>query len=123
MTSTTGTDRWLVGGGLALLAVAGLGCSAESAHPPIDDVSTSWTCEAGADGLLRATGTVTNHSSKPSFYVVTVDFALDGRSFDSSTATADEVEPGETVRLEASVDDPPAGDHDCFVSDVERFKA
>ena len=123
MTSSKRTNRWRAGCGLALLAGASFGCSAENtANPPIDDVDTAWDCKVGADGVLRAAGTVTNHSSKASFYMVTVDFALGGRSFDSVTTTADHVAPGESIRLEASVSDPPSGEHDCFVSGVERFK-
>ncbi len=124
MTFTQRTTRCLAGSSLALLAAVSLGCSAEnSAHPPIDDIGSSWECGTGTDGVLRAAGTVTNHSSQLSFYLVTVDFALDGHSFDSATTTADGVAPGETVRVEASISDPPAGDHDCFVSDIDRYKA
>ena len=124
MTTTTRTHRWLAGSGLALLALTGLGCDAENtAHPPMDDVDPVWSCHAGVDGVVRAQGSVTNRSSKPSFYLVTVDFAVGGRSFQSVTESIDDVEPGETVEVEASVLDAPEGEPACFVSDVDRFKA
>jgi hypothetical protein len=124
MTSTTHLHRWLAGSGLVLLAAAGLGCSAESStHPPMDDVDPPWTCQADDDGVVRAQGSVTNRSSKTSFYIVTVDFAVAGRSFDSVTETVDDVAPGETVEVEASAFDAPDGKPACAVSDVERFKA
>ena len=124
MTFTQRTTRCLAGSGLALLAAVSLGCSAENtAHPPTDDIGRLVGVRDRNRRRASRPGTVTNHSSKPSFYLVTVDFALDGHSFDSATTTADGVAPGETVRLEASISDPPAGDHDCFVSDIDRYKA
>jgi hypothetical protein len=66
---------------------------------------------------------VTNHSSKSSVYLITVDFTVDGESFDTGLAFADDVDPGESVALQATASDPPAGDADCVVSDVQRFKA
>jgi hypothetical protein len=122
-TRTTRTHRLLAAGGLTLLIMGGLGCTDESAHPPMDDVDPAWTCSTEADGVVRATGSVTNHSSKSSFYIVTIDFAISGRSFGSATSTVDEVAPGETVVLEAAARDAPTGEPTCVVSDVERFKA
>jgi hypothetical protein len=124
MNSTFRTHRWLAGSGLALLVLTGLGCDAENtAHPPMDDVDPAWSCRADAHGVLRARGSVTNQSSKPSLYLVTVDFAIGGRAFDFVTERIDDVDPGETVEVEASVFDAPDGEPDCIVSDVERFEA
>lgn len=124
MNRTTRTHRWLAGSGLALLVLAGLGCDAENTvHPPMDDVDPAWSCQIDADGVLRAQGSVTNRSSKPSLYLVTVDFAVDGRSFDFVTESIDDVDPGETAEVYASAFDAPDGDADCVVSDVERFEA
>jgi hypothetical protein len=123
MTNSNRTNRWLAGSGLALLALCGLGCADESANPPMADVDASFTCDSDADGALRARGSVTNHSSKPSFYVVTIDFTVDGRSFESATGTVDDVAPGETAPIEVAAFEAPEGDLDCFVSDVDRFKA
>jgi hypothetical protein len=124
MTSTTRSHHWLAGCGIVVAAAAlGLGCADESAHPPMADVGQEWTCSAGPDGTLRASGAVTNHSSKPSFYLVTIEFTVDGVPFDTTTATVDDVGPGETARIESTVLHAPAGDPECVVSDVDRFKA
>jgi hypothetical protein len=71
---------------------------------------------------VRASGRITNHSSKASFYIVETEFRLDGRVVDHRSTSIDDVEPGETARFETSsdvVDD----NVTCLVTSVERFKA
>ena len=72
---------------------------------------------------MRSTGSVTNHSSKASFYLVTVTFSSDGVRSDSATASVDGVESGATADLSASADVSPPATVSCEVSEVERFKA
>ena len=108
---------------LAAPVVFGLAaCDTETANPPLRDVDQGWQCQPD-DGLVHATGSVTNHSSKPSFYVVTVSFFADGVEFDHATATADGVAAGATAPVSASTGERPSGDVTCAVTDVERFKA
>jgi hypothetical protein len=123
MTSTKPTT-FVALAALALPLALGLGaCDPdESTNPPTDDVDPGWTC-VEEDGLVRSTGTVTNHSSKASFYLVTVTFSSDGVRLDSATASVDGVESGATAELSASADLSPSGDVSCVVSEVERFKA
>ena len=123
-TQITTTTKRLALAALALPLAFGLGaCDPdESSNPPQDDVDAGWTCVA-EDGLVRSEGSVTNHSSKPSFYLVTVTFSSEGEQFGSATASVDGVESGATAQLAASADVTPAGDLSCVVSEVERFKA
>lgn len=92
-----------------------------SAHPPREDLDSGWTCHVEGD-VVRASGTITNHTSKPSFYVVETEFRFDGHAVDHRSATIDELAPGHTARVETvsshMVDDGVT----CHVS-VDRFKA
>ena len=123
-TKTTKTTKLVALAALALPLAFGLGaCDPdESTNPPMDDVDPGWTC-VEEDGLVRSEGSVTNHSSKASFYLVTVTFYADGARLDSSTASVDGVDSGATATLSASTDVPSHGDVSCVVSEVERFKA
>ena len=123
MTHTTRIHRWLAGSGLALIALGGLGCSGDSTtHAAVDDLDSNWSCTTES-GVAKARGSVTNHSSEPSFYIVTVDFRAEGRRFESTAHSRDGVAPGETADIEVAVADAPAGDVECAVRDIERFKA
>lgn len=112
-------------GAVALLATAfaaSMGaCVDESAHPPANDVDSSWSC-INEDGLARASGTITNHSSKTSFYQLDIEFRVNGETVDERGASVDGVEPGETATVEVVSDDA-HGDVTCHVTNVERFKA
>ena len=112
-------------GAAALLATAfaaSMGaCTDESAHPPRNDIDSSWSCTT-EDGLARASGTITNHSSKTSFYQLDVEFRVDGETVDERGASVDGVDPGETTTVEV-VSDEAHGDVTCHVTNVERFKA
>jgi hypothetical protein len=121
----TRTHRFLTAAGLGLAVVAGASaCSTQNtAHRPIDDVNTGWTCQTGADGFARSVGSVTNHSSKPSFYLLTVEFGVDGRLAKRATGSLEELAPGATARLEVVGDQVPAGELSCRVAEVERLRA
>ena len=119
----TKTTKLIALAGLALPLALGLtACDDESAHPPLDDVDSGWTC-AHEDGVVRASGAVTNHSSKASFYAVTVSFSADGVQYATGSTTVDEVGPGRSARLEVTSDEEADGDLTCAVTEVERFKA
>ncbi len=72
---------------------------------------------------MRSSGTITNQSSKPSFYVIDVEFRLDGRVVDHSSVGIDDVDPGETARVETSSSDVVDDDVTCHVVNVDRFEA
>jgi hypothetical protein len=121
----TRTQRWLTAAGLGLVVAAGASaCSTQNtAHRPIDDVNTGWTCQTGADGITRSAGSVTNHSSKPSFYLLTVEFGVDGRPATRATGSLEELAPGATGRLEVAADQVPSGPLSCRVAEIERLRA
>jgi len=104
------------------VAVLG-GCSTDvTAHPPDADVPEPLSCEIAADGALRATGDVTNHSSKASFYLIEVAFTDEGTVLEQRMVTVDSVEPGSTVGFEAVLPDAPRG-ADCRLDGVDRLAA
>jgi hypothetical protein len=96
-------------------------CTDESAHPPKNDVDSGWTCTTEG-GVARTAGTITNHSSKTSFYQLDIEFRVDGQVVDERGASIDGVEPGETTRVEVVSDDA-HGAVTCHIADVARFKA
>ena len=105
----------------ASLLVAGA-CTDESAHPPLDDIDPGWTC-VHEEGLVRTAGTITNHSSKTSFYMIDIEFRDSGKVVASSGASVDGVGPGETTQIESVAPIADASDVSCHVKSVDRFKA
>jgi hypothetical protein len=106
---------------LGLLVLGGAACDpgdGTSAHPATEDVDGAWKCDSGA-GSARAVGTVTNHSSGTSTYFFTVSFG----GGDEASATAEDVEAGETRLVEAVTHHADGPVEDCDVIDVERFSA
>jgi hypothetical protein len=113
--------RYLAPAVIGLLVVLGAACDpgdGTSEHPASADVDGSWKCVSGPDSA-RAIGTVTNHSSGTSTYFLTVDFG-DG---EEASATAEDVDPGETRLVEAVTHDIDGAADECDVTDVERFSA
>ena len=105
----------------ALLALPLLAaCGAAEAEA---DVSSSIHCTTTPSGAVEASGTVTNHSSKASSYWVDITISVDGTKVDTRTAVIEDVEPGDSVPLEATLRDAPRGAPSCEVTDVLRLKA
>ena len=124
-TSTSRRRHFVIGAAIALIACFALSaCDVEggTSHPPRNDVNPGWTCQVER-GRVRSSGTITNQSSKTSFYVIDVEFRLDGRVVDHSTAGIDDVDPGETAYVETSSSDVVDGDVTCHVASVDRFEA
>ena len=124
-TSISRRRHFVTGATIALIACFALSAcdvEGETRHAPRDDVNAGWTCEVER-GQVRASGTITNQSSKSSFYVIEVEFRLDGRVVDHSTAGIDDVDPGETARVETSSSDVVDDDVTCQVSKIERYEA
>jgi hypothetical protein len=104
----------------AVLALPVVACGVADARA---DVDGSVRCTMTSAGDVQATGTVTNHSSKASSYWVDITISVDGDEVDTRTAVAEDVEPGDSVPLEAILRDAPAGDPTCEITDVLRVKA
>jgi hypothetical protein len=115
----------------AVLAVALVGtfgltsCMGESANPPAHDIDPGWQCVADPAGGVRSTGTVTNHSSKTSFYVIDLEVKRGKEVVASGSVSVDGVESGETVRIDTLLDDGNVQFEGsaCTVTNIERFKA
>jgi hypothetical protein len=124
-TSKARRRHLLIAAAVAISAGAGLtACErdTDTAHPARDDVDAGWTCSVDSD-VVRASGTITNHSTKTSFYIVETEFRLDGHVVDHRSTSVDDVEPGETVRIETASSDVVDDDVTCQVISVDRFKA
>jgi len=122
---TTSPHHIIAGIATALIACFGLSaCEAdtETTHPPREDLDAGWTCAVDS-GVIRAGGTITNHSSKTSFYVIDTEFCLDGHVVDHTSASIDDVEPGETARVETVSSEAVDDDVTCYVTSIDRFKA
>ena len=110
--------------GLAAMtaSVFAIGCDDETTHPPRNDIDAGWTCD-GQSGIARYGGTITNHSSKSSFYMIEIAFRVEGETVAKRSASVDDVGPGETTRVESIASDVYAAKVTCHVTGVERFKA
>jgi hypothetical protein len=112
--------RVLVPAAFGLLVLGATACDVgdgSTTHPASADVDDTWKCIDGPDSA-RALGTVTNHSSGSSTYFLTVSFG----NGDEASATAEDVEAGETRTVEVVTHDSDDVD-DCEVTDVDRFSA
>jgi hypothetical protein len=92
-------------------------------HPPAADVKLR-SCKVDEYGLVRARLAVTNHSSKASDYVISVE-VLDGSGTRVGEAGAfvTALRPGKSARTDAAGD---AGGEDsitCKVTQVERLSS
>ena len=114
--------RVLVGLAAITASVLAFGCDSETTHPPRNDIDTGWTCQIH-DGVARTGGTITNHSSKSSFYMIDIAFRVDGETVATRSASIDDVGPGETTRVESVASDVHDPKVTCHVTNVERFKA
>lgn len=90
-------------------------------NPPQDDVDLT-DCVLDEQGLMTTEGTVTNNSSKPSTYFITVSFETDGGDTQLATgiATIVDLGPGQRTDLRADSFQAPEGDFTCRVTLVQR---
>lgn len=97
--------------------------SSNEENPPEADVTLDG-CEPGEFGTVTVPLTITNHSSKASNYLITVEILdADGTRLGEAFTAADAVRPDQTSKTEAigTVTD---GDVDsCKLLQVERFSA
>lgn len=102
---------------------AGLANSANSAHPPVRDLQLT-SCQASDSGNPpHAGGTLTNHSSKASHYIITVEFDQGTTRVGGGTAVQDALAPGSTTDWSAKSDSEATGPVTCKVVSVNRFAA
>lgn len=97
--------------------------SDNSTNPPQADLNGDTECVLGTLGWVTAQGTLTNHSSKTSSYMVQVSFNDEaGVRFAEAPTFHNDVRAGETVRWDASAPQgAPAGMWTCEVVSIERF--
>ena len=110
--------------GLAAVAAGAfaIGCDDETSHPPRQDIDPGWTCDVQS-GVAHYGGTITNHSSKSSFYMIEIAFRVEGVTVAKRSASVDGVSPGDTTRVESVASDVHDPKLTCHVTGVERFKA
>lgn len=91
-------------------------------HADAQDDASAPACSRNSYDDLHAELTVTNDSSKPSRYLVEVEFlAPDGEQLDSSYGTAAKVGPGESKPIVIDTLTPaPEGPFTCRVANVDR---
>src|SRR5688500_10815243 len=125
MTSSPPTRRRLRAGHVVLLGplVALLGACSDPSEAGLEDVDPGITCATPTDGVVQATGSLTNHSSATSSYVVDIEFFVSGRSVDVRTAVVAEVPPGGTVPVEAVLRDAPPGPVRCELASADRMES
>jgi hypothetical protein len=122
---------------LALAALAGGACAAEDAtsaprgietdsgnteNPPPEDIDAGWECTIDRVGWSTAQGTLTNHSSGMSNYMVEVSFTDSARvHYASGTAFVNNVAAGAQGEWEAnSLTDARPGTT-CTIVSVDRY--
>jgi hypothetical protein len=116
--------RLLLPGALGLVVLAGTSCDLDdvgegSAEHPADEDVNEWRCRSDADGDVHAVGSVTNHSSGTSEYLLTLDYGEEGEA----TTIVQDVDAGETRVVSLTIDDADEPATDCDVVDVERYSA
>ncbi|HEY8526752.1 MAG TPA: DUF4190 domain-containing protein [Acidimicrobiales bacterium] len=98
--------------------------SGNTENPPTEDVELT-ECGAGVVGgggpFVGAAGTITNHSSEPSDYLITVEFVADGVRYDESLSSATAVAPGQSVEWEAPGFEEARPGTECTITQVERY--
>lgn len=94
-------------------------------HPPQADLNGDTECTLDELGSVVAKGTLTNHSSKTSSYMMQLSFNdAAGVRFAEAPVFHSDVRAGETVRWEASgLTRPVDGAWTCDVVSVERFSS
>ena len=97
--------------------------SDNATSPPQADLNSDTECVLDTLGWVTAQGTLTNHSSETSFYMIHVSFNDEaGVRFGEAPAVHNDVRAGETVRWDATApESAPAGPWTCEVVSIERF--
>jgi len=96
--------------------------SGNQENPPQADVGPV-ECTRDQFGDLKATATVTNHSSERSDYIATIAFeSPDGTTqLEASSGFIQDLEPGQSASLEVVTAAGAPAEFTCRVTEVERF--
>jgi hypothetical protein len=108
---------------LLLAPLVALAACTDPSEKGLEDVDPEIACASATDGVVRATGSLTNHSSSTSSYFVDIEFFVGDRSIDTRTAVVEGVAPGDTVPVEVTVRDAPPGPARCELVSADRMKA
>jgi Domain of unknown function (DUF4190) len=106
----------LIGTGIAAAGVA----SQVKVDPDEKDDVDITSCQVREDGIVVATLEITNDSSKPSAYIVAVNFG-DRAGLSGELTSGEVVEPGETIIWEVESTETTSGDAECDLSYVNRI--
>jgi len=92
------------------------------AHAPEDDVDIA-SCTTDSLGSPEAKIKITNHSSKPSNYIVEVAFeSPDGSTqIDTSMVSVNNLQPGQSATEDAVTFGDAPSDFVCKITDVTRY--
>jgi len=96
-------------------------------HPPQRDIRLG-ACEFDPDGGVQASGTLTNWTSEPSDYRISLSFlegngGTQGTEFGATVVTVEGVESHATTNWAASVPTRPQGTYTCRVVRIDRWNS
>jgi len=93
-----------------------------SKNPPQKDISAeNMTCTTDSSGSMKASGTVTNHSSKNSVYVITISFRRNGTEVGAGSDFLPSVGAGETANWTANSAVEADGTFTCRIVEIDRL--
>jgi hypothetical protein len=95
--------------------------SENDTNPPPADLVGRSRCDTTDSGLARATGSVVNHSSKPSEYDIGVEFSTPDGRFATGHAHVSELGHGRTMEWVVVIDASPPAHFTCEVVEVQRY--
>lgn len=117
---------------IPLIAIAAAGCQAgtqgsstgSDTFQHAEDVSIA-SCTPDTSGDLDAKVTVTNNSSKPSNYIITIKFvSADGKTqLDTSPVVVNNLDAGQTSNEDAFSATPATPGYQCQIADATRTAA
>ena len=97
-----------------------LGFNAE--HPPQKDISADdMSCTTDSSGDMKASGTLTNHSSKTSLYSITISFRQNGNEIATGADFLPSVDAGETADWTALSSVEANGTFTCRIVEIDRL--
>jgi hypothetical protein len=95
--------------------------STNKENPPGDDVEIV-SCEVDEFGLVSAVAEITNHSSKESDYLITMNVERGGTVVGEAFGSQDNVDAGQSAQTDVvGTVSGEGGDVTCILEEVERF--
>ena len=91
-------------------------------NPPQKDISADdMTCTTDSSGNMKASGTVTNHSSKTSLYSITISFRQNGNEIATGGDFLPSVDAGQTADWTANSGVEADGTFTCRIIEIDRL--